>query len=227
MNVLWGITGAGHLLEESAAAIRKTAKKHTVTVAFSGAGYEVAKMYGLLSQIEDAASETVREETQGWSHPLVGRVALREYDLVIVSPCTANSAAKIVCGIADSLLTNVVAQAVKSKTPVQIVPTDQRKTEDTTLPLVIDQAKCRGCKICPPKKSCKEKAIYGDGKMHADMLRCNACRRCIETCPYSAISFGAKGRIHLREIDIENSRRLGQMEGITTFPHPSKIRLTY
>jgi dihydromethanopterin reductase (acceptor) len=226
MNVLWGITGAGHHLTESACAIRKISKKNTVTVAFSGAGYEVAQMYGLLSEIEDAASETIREETQGWSSPIVGRVALREYDAVVVSPCTANTAAKIVHGIADSLITNVVAQAVKSRTPVYVVPTDQQKTEETTLPLVIDQIKCRGCQNCKPKKICPQKAIYPDKKMRVDMLACNACRRCIKECPYSAISFGAKGRIHLREVDLSNTLHLSRMEGITVLAHPSQIKLT-
>lgn len=227
MNLLWGITGAGHHLTESAAAIRKAAKKHTVAVAFSGAGYEVARMYGLLQEIEDCAAETIREEAQGWSHPLVGRVALKEYDAVIVSPCTANSTAKIASGIADSLISNIVAQAVKSRTAVYLVPTDQQKAEDTTLPLVIEQSKCRKCKICPPKKCCRQKAIYLDEKMRVDMLRCNACRKCVAVCPYEAISFGRSVRIHLRAVDIENTRRLSHMEGITVCRSPSKITLTY
>jgi dihydromethanopterin reductase (acceptor) len=225
MNVLWGITGAGHLLAESADAIRKAAKKHNVTVVFSGAGYEVARMYGILQKIEDCAQETIKEEEQGWSHPLVGRVALREYEAVIISPCTANSAAKVVCGIADSLVTNIVAQAVKSKTPVYLVPTDAEKTQETALPVVIEKS-CRNCRTCPPKKACPQKAIYADKKMRVNMLRCNACRKCLAACPYGAISFGKSGRIHLREIDLKNTRILSKMEGITVCKSPTEIRLT-
>jgi dihydromethanopterin reductase (acceptor) len=227
MNVLWGMTGAGHLLAESADAALKAAKKHKITVAFSGAGYEVARMYGLLKKIEDCAQETIKEEAQGWSHPLVGRVALREYDAVIISPCTANSAAKIVAGIADSLITNIVAQAVKSKTRVYVVPTDAQKTQETALPLVIDQSTCRNCRNCRPKNACPEKAIYRDEKMRVNMLICNACRKCLAACPYGAISFGKSGTIHLREIDLKNTRQLSKMEGITVLPHPDEIKLTY
>lgn len=227
MNVLWGITGAGHLLAESSEAVRKAAKKHKITVAFSSAGFEVARMYGLLQEIEDCAQETINEEDQGWSHPLVGRVALKEYDAVIISPCTANSAAKIVCGIADSLVTNIVAQAVKSKTTVYLVPTDAEKKQETALPIVIDQSTCRNCRNCPPKKSCPAKAVYRDEKMRVNMLLCNACRKCLAACPYGAISFGKSGIIHLREIDLRNTSQLSKMEGIAVYKHPDEIKLTY
>jgi dihydromethanopterin reductase (acceptor) len=225
MNVLWGMTGAGHLLAESADTIRKAAKKHKITVVFSGAGYEVARMYGLLQKIEDCTQETIKEEAQGWSHPLVGRVALKEYDAVIISPCTANSAAKIVCGIADSLVTNIVAQAVKSKTAVYVVPTDLQKKQETTLPIVIDKRSCRNCRTCPPKKNCPQKAIYRDEQIRVNMLKCNACRKCIAACPYGAISFGKKGIIHLQEIDLKNTRQLSKMEGITVCSRPEEILL--
>jgi len=48
------------------------------------------------------------------------------YALFFVSPATANTTAKIAHGIADSLISNCVAQAVKGGTPVYIYPVDQR-----------------------------------------------------------------------------------------------------
>ncbi len=43
---------------------------------------------------------------------------------VVVAPCTSNTIAKLVYGIADSLCTNLVAQAQKTGTEVWVLPTD-------------------------------------------------------------------------------------------------------
>jgi flavoprotein len=46
---------------------------------------------------------------------------------------SANTAAKIAYGIADSLLTNGVAQAAKAKIPIYIYPADQDEGSVTTI----------------------------------------------------------------------------------------------
>ena len=43
MKIMWGITGAGHLLNESITVLNKLSKKHELTVIFSNAGLEVVK----------------------------------------------------------------------------------------------------------------------------------------------------------------------------------------
>ncbi|MBN2014082.1 MAG: hypothetical protein JW778_02780 [Candidatus Altiarchaeota archaeon] len=225
MHVLWCVTGAGHLLQESADFMRKNMRGNKIAVAFSGAGCEVAEMYGLLDQIERDFKDVFMEDEQGSSSPLVGRLAKKEYDLVIVSPCTANTVAKIVTGVADSLVSNIAAQAVKSGTPLHVVPTDYKKTQETMLPLVIDPMLCRNCETCPPLMNCPKKAIYRDDRVRANMLKCNACKKCVEECTYSAISFGKKVRIHIRDIDIENTKRLGTMEGIQVYRKPDEIKI--
>lgn len=225
MNILWCLTGAGHLLKESLDVMQKNREKHRIAAAFSGAGYEVAQMYGILDPIEKYSKEVVREEEQGFSSPLVGRLAKGEYDLVIVSPCTANTVAKIVAGIADSLISNIVAQAVKSKTHVYVVPTDFEKIQETTLPIIVDPKTCRDCDTCPPLENCPENAIYRDGQIRVNMLKCNACRICVDKCTYSAISFGKKAKINIRDIDIENTKKLQAMEGIKVFKNPGEIRI--
>ena len=98
MNLLWCVTGAGHLLLESFALVECIGSEHEVTVACSGAGSEVARMYGLQEVIAREFKDVISEQEQGYSSPLVGRLAKREYDLVIVAPCTANTVAKIVGG---------------------------------------------------------------------------------------------------------------------------------
>jgi dihydromethanopterin reductase (acceptor) len=227
MNILWCVTGAGHLLEESLDFIKNNKGKHTITVVLSRAGYEVVQMYGLLDFIKREFKEIVTEQEQGFSSPFVGRLAKREYDLVMVSPCTANTVAKIVAGIADSLITNIVAQAVKSENPVYIVPTDFEKIQETTVPIMIDENTCRNCEVCPPLENCSNNAIYRDrdDKIRVDALKCNACKACIDICTYSAISFGSKVRVHMRAIDIRNTRKLQDMAGIKVFRNVHEMKI--
>lgn len=132
MDVLWCITGGGHLLEESCSVIERLARRHDVTVAFSKAGREVAEAYGLRNRIARAAARVVYEERQGHSSPIVG--SLGSFGLVVISPCTANTAAKIALGIADSLVSNIAAQALKSGRRVVVVPTDFKREVRTRIP---------------------------------------------------------------------------------------------
>ena len=48
-------------------------------------------------------------------------------------PATANTVAKIVVGIADTLVTNAVAQANKADIPIYIFPVDQKPGSLTTV----------------------------------------------------------------------------------------------
>ncbi|MCK4566515.1 MAG: archaeoflavoprotein AfpA, partial [Candidatus Thorarchaeota archaeon] len=50
-----------------------------------------------------------------------------------VAPLTANSTAKIAHGIADTLITNAVAQTLKGTTPVILYPVDQFSTPIDTV----------------------------------------------------------------------------------------------
>jgi flavoprotein len=56
-----------------------------------------------------------------------------KWDILIVAPLTANSAAKIAYGIEDTLITNAVAQTCKGKTPVLLLPVDQVPGEIETV----------------------------------------------------------------------------------------------
>jgi dihydromethanopterin reductase (acceptor) len=132
MKVLWCITGGGYMLEESCKALEQLDDCCEVTVAFSKAGREVTDMYGLSDRIKKCAAKIIYEEDQGSSSPIVCKVG--RYDKVVVSPCTANTTAKIVLGIADSLVTNIVSQALKSGRKVIIVPTDIDRDVSTMIP---------------------------------------------------------------------------------------------
>ena len=115
MRIGFAFTGAGHLLRESVHLARELSKEHEVTVFLSGAAEEVLKMYGLYENVEGITGGKYRElatdSNQKFSYPITGRLSLGKYDLLIVSPATANTVSKIVHGIADTLVTNAVAQA--------------------------------------------------------------------------------------------------------------------
>jgi flavoprotein len=134
MTILWCITGAGHLLDECVEKIERISETAEVTVVFSDAGYEVAVMYGLFERIKKYAGEIIIERNQGKSSLFVGRLYKKEFEKIIVAPCTANTTAKIAHGIADSLVANIVAQAGKADIPAYILPTDTLNVLKTKLP---------------------------------------------------------------------------------------------
>lgn len=120
------------MLRESCEEIGKLAKEHDITMVFSRAGREVIDMYGYPKMIKKAVNKVVYEENQGYSSPLVGK--LGSFDLIVISPCTANTTAKIVYGIADSLVSNIAAQALKSGRKVIIAPTDGKRSVKAAIP---------------------------------------------------------------------------------------------
>lgn len=214
MNILWCVTGGGQFLTESYESMKGLVEKNRVTPVFSRAGYEVMRMYGLLDEIKKNFSEIILEEEQGASAPVVGRLAKKEYERVIVAPCTANTVAKIVYGVADSLVTNVVAQAGKCRIPVFILPTDAERIQKTRIPLNIDYKKCIDCRPCPAMENCPSNAFFISEGVRLNLLKCNACKKCIRFCKYGAIGFGEEVPIACREVDIMNVEKLGGMEGI-------------
>ena len=126
-KIVWGITGAGDYLLETLDVMRRVSGDLglSVTVVLSENGELVVKWYGLWDEVR-AEFGKVRSE-RGANVPfLAGPLQLGHYAFFFISPGTANTVAKIAYGIADSLITNCVAQAVKGGTPVYIDPVDQK-----------------------------------------------------------------------------------------------------
>lgn len=134
MKILWAITGAGHLLEETINFMKKISEENEITIAFSNAGIEVVRMYNFFNDIEKISKNILMEKNQGKSFPFIGKLSKKEFSYLFVAPCTANTIAKIAYGIADSFVSNLVAQALKNKIPVIILPTDFRKKEKVKTP---------------------------------------------------------------------------------------------
>jgi dihydromethanopterin reductase (acceptor) len=128
-RIAWGITGAGHELEECAEVLLKY---DGVDVFLSRAADEVLRMYSLHAQIDVPKIRIYRERRA--SSPLVARFSAGIYSVLVVGPATSNSVAKFVYGISDSLVTNLFAQAGKARVPIIVYPTDLAPEIDTVGP---------------------------------------------------------------------------------------------
>ena len=125
-----------------------------VTSFVSRAAEEVIKMYGLQNDLINISNgnyleECFYEQEQGASFPKAGRLLLKKYDALVVTPATSNTIAKLAYGIADTLVTNAVAQAVKGNVPVYIVPVDIEGHIESKMPFFIDREICKKCETLP------------------------------------------------------------------------------
>lgn len=225
LRIAWGITGAGHYLKESYSMMRELkGDGHSITTFVSSAGEEVSRMYGILdslSSISDGSylNEIYFDSNQGSSFPKIGRFNVGRYDLFVLSPATSNTVAKIVYGIADTLVTNCAAQAMKSGIPSYIVPVDQDADVTSKMPYTIDRSKCNACDECVPRDSCPNKAITDQ----IDLLKCKGCGTCTGLCPFGAISGGNPVPLRIRKVDARNTAMLSEMENVTVFRHPDEV----
>ena len=226
MRIAFAFTGAGHLLNESVQVAEKLAREHEVTILLSGAAEEVLKMYGLYDRVVRLTGGKYRElgtdSNQKFSYPLTGRLSLGKYDLLVVSPATANTVSKIVYGIADTLVTNAVAQSGKGAVKTYIVPVDINPGPvDTVLPSKMELSKCQDCDECTAALVCRQGAIIPHREIN--LMKCIGCGLCKDSCQYGAISEGKIVTIYMRDIDIENTQKLSEMGGIEIFAHPNEI----
>jgi len=225
----WGITGAGHFLWEVFNLMLEMRSEVQITSFISSAAEEVIRIYGLwdmLHEISDGRrySEVFTDQSEGASAIHAGRLARGDYSILVVAPATANTVAKIRHGIADTLATNVAAQALKGGTPLLILPTDQSETMETMLPIRAESSLCVGCQPCPAEEACSRGAFSVLGsKGVIDYLRCVGCGLCLEACSYGAVKRGEKIKVKAREVDLENVERLREMHGVTVLRNPEEL----
>lgn len=118
-RIAWAITGAGHALEECVGTI---IKQKEIDLFLSRAAEEVLKIYGLHSRLRSSGLPVFRD--RGASTPVAAKFYGGKYKLLVIAPATSNSVAKFVHGISDTLVTNLFAQAGKSRVPILVYPTD-------------------------------------------------------------------------------------------------------
>jgi len=226
LKVLWCITGAGGQLRsvfQSIMNFRKTYPKIELGIALSRAGEEVARIYGILDNLERVASGgryggVYRDVS--WSGitedgvPIGGRVSLRRYDVVTVAPATSNTVAKIAHGISDTLPTIAASQALKSDTPLVILPADYAEDSITTLPCRIDGQRCTHCLLCVDACPYEAIHVFSRREVRINYDECRGCGACEATCPSEAIRCWEKATVTPSSIDLENVEKLRRTRGI-------------
>lgn len=134
VKIAWGITGCGDKIEEIAALMIDLKRQYDlkVDVYVSKNAVMVLKWYKLWDKLKDEFFE-LRTEVNSNAPFLVGKLQTGHYDMFIVAPVTANSTAKIACGISDTLLTNAVSQGAKARVPIYLYPPDNKPGELVTI----------------------------------------------------------------------------------------------
>lgn len=127
-RIAWGITGSGDQMIETYSVLVDIKNQTGVdTMVFlSKEGETVMKWYHLWDKIQNDFPNF--KVDAGPNSPFIaGPLQMGYYDFLLIAPTTANTVAKIVYGIADTLVTNTVAQTAKGKTPIFILPVDQKR----------------------------------------------------------------------------------------------------
>jgi flavoprotein len=99
-----------------------------LTIIVSKAAEQMLRLYGRWDELNSTFSK-VKKEVNANVPFIAGPLQIGKYDVLVVAPLTANSTAKIAYGIADTLITNAVAQTLKGNTPVILFPVDQVNEE--------------------------------------------------------------------------------------------------
>ena len=222
MNIAWGISGAGYMLRESFETMYNLSKSHRITAFLSSSAEEVIEIYGLMEKLGMICDgsylrEIFKDREEGASSVHTGRFYFGKYDLLVISPATTNTIAKIAHGISDTLVTNAATHAMKAKVPVYVCPTDIKETT-VELPYSIDLDVCKKCEICIAEKVCERGAIRN---FRIDVSRCNSCGICEEYCPYNAIK-KKKFNLEPRDVDLENLEKIRKM-GICILSRPDEL----
>ena len=124
----WALTGSGHFFKEC---LRMIGELDEVDLFVSKAAAEVVRMYRQEFKLPRTA-RIIRDTTA--SAAPVGAFYYGVYHTLIVAPATSNTVAKCVCGISDTLVTNVFAQAGKCRVPAIVFACDTAPELETEAP---------------------------------------------------------------------------------------------
>ncbi len=220
IRIAWGVTGSGTFIRDIfklMLELKSRFKEFKISTYLSRAAEEVIRIYGLLKYLNLISpggyyEEVITEDIAGKSCVYSGRFNMGRYRMLVIAPATSNTVAKIVYGIADTIVTTIAAQALKSNTPLLILPSDV--STETEVPCYIDRVICNKCMRCI--NICPYNAIeLIDEYPRINLLKCYGCRVCEENCPVNAIKCFHKIRITIRDIDSENIKRLTMMNNVT------------
>ncbi|MDZ4140877.1 MAG: flavoprotein [Methylotenera sp.] len=111
-RLAWAITGSGHYLRESLAILKTL---DNVDVFLSKAAAEIIKQYGFQAQLDETKHKVYQDKTA--SSVPVELFYEGKYHTLVIAPATSNTIAKMAYGFSDSLVTNLYAQAGKTRVP--------------------------------------------------------------------------------------------------------------
>ena len=137
-RVVWGITGSGDRIRETAAVMKEMRRKYDdeveIRVYISKAGDQVVKYYKLFPELEEEFDK-IWVEANANAPFLAGQVQMWRFEFILIAPATSNTVAKISLRIADTMLTNAAIMSQKVMLPLYIMPSDFQEGEVvTTLP---------------------------------------------------------------------------------------------
>lgn len=229
-TVAWGITGAGALLDESIEAVESLVARGVKVTAFvSRAGETVLEMYGLKDRLEkalvgDYPVGVVYESRELPGYPTTGRLYLGVYTHVVVSPATMNTVSKIVHGIADSLVSALAMHALKTRTPLYVLPVDAFPTK-SKVPITVDREKCSTCTSCKAALVCPTGALreHGYFKVAVNSAKCTRCYLCLSACPQGAVVFDKEIVVQPHPHYLEIVERLRRVVGIHVIHSPLEV----
>jgi len=124
----WALTGSGHFFKECLGMIGGL--EH-VDLFVSRAADEVVRMYK--QELVLPKSARIFRDTTASAAP-VGYFYYGVYHTLVLAPATSNTVAKCVFGIADTLATNVFAQAGKCRVPAIVFACDTAPELETEAP---------------------------------------------------------------------------------------------
>ncbi len=111
-RLAWAITGSGHYLRESLQILKNM---NEVDIFLSRAAAEIIRQYGFQSAL-DAMGHRVFQDKTASSVP-VEFFYEGHYHTLVIAPATSNTIAKMAYGFSDGLVTNLYAQAGKTRVP--------------------------------------------------------------------------------------------------------------
>ena len=126
-RLAWAITGSGHYLRESLALLKTL---ENVDIFLSLAAAEIIKQYGFQADLEATGHKVYQDKTAS-SIP-VELFYEGKYHTLVIAPATSNTVAKMAYGFSDSLVTNLFAQAGKTRVPSIIFACDTVPAPNTS-----------------------------------------------------------------------------------------------
>jgi len=128
-RLAWAITGSGHYLRESLAILQNL---QNADVYLSQAAAEIIQQYGFQEPLKAAGHKIFQDKTA--SSVPVEFFYQGLYHTLVIAPATSNTIAKMAFGISDSLVTNLYAQAGKTRVPSIVFACDTAEELDSEAP---------------------------------------------------------------------------------------------